>query len=298
MAAPLNTAQAANLLEDSHRQILVDEFDKYPDQFSDKYRVDTSSKSSETDSQFGTLGTFDKRGEGDTLDYDAPGAGYGTTYTHEEWAKGYQVTRIMLEDDQHNVVNRMPAQLGISLRETLNIEGALDFNRAFNSSYTGGDSVELCGTHTYKQSGITQANELSTASDLDETSLKQALIDLATHVDDRGKKIVLRPRDLLVPVEMQFDARQLLGDAKEVGTANNSSNPVQGALNVKVWNYLTDTDAWFIQCEGHQMNWFWRRRPDFGRDNDFSTDNMRFKSTFRASHGWSDWTGIFGSPGS
>ena len=173
------------------------------------------------------------------------------------------------------------------------------YNRAFNSSYTGGDAKELCATDHPLTGGGTEQNKLTNAADFNATSLEQALIDIQATVDDRSLVLALRPLKLLVSPSGEWGAKKILKSAQEPGTANNDINPAQGVLpgGVVVNHYLTDTDAWFILCDDHEVNAFIRRATDFDRDNDFDTEDAKFKTTARWSNGFSEWRGIYGSPG-
>jgi phage major head subunit gpT-like protein len=291
------TTSLPDLLVDGFRKVFFDDFNRYEDEYTKLFHIESSSKPNEDDTRIGTLGLFPTRTEGSTVTYDDPPQGFDVTYTHLEYAMGFQVTRIMVEDDQYRVMNRMPSQLGISLRQTIETDGANLLNNGFNSSFTGGDGIELFSTVHVLPGGGTEQNEPTNAADLDATSIEQAMIDIAATVDDRGKKVVLRPVELTVPKENEWNARKLFGSAQDPDSANNTINPAMGLLPINVNHFLTDPDAWFIRCEPFFSYWFWRRNPEFGRDNDFETDNMRFKGTARWSNGFSDWYGWYASPG-
>tara|TARA_Y100000310_G_scaffold157246_1_gene156620 strand:- start:3978 stop:4874 length:897 start_codon:yes stop_codon:yes gene_type:complete len=293
------TKNHPDLLTDGFRKILFDEFGRYEDQYTQVFNIESSTKPDENDTLVGTLGLIPERNEGAAVVYDDPPAGFDSTYTHREFALGFQVTRIMLEDDQFRVMRRMPAQLGISLRQTIETDGANVLNNGFGTSdkFSSADGKALFADDHPLEGGGTEQNTLTSAADLSATSLEQALIDIAETTDDRGKKIALRPQKIVIPVNLQWTARKLLGSSLDPDSANNAINPASGILPFTVNNFLTDTDAWFIQCDRHQMNFFWRRRPDFDRDNDFETDNLRFKVTSRWSRGFSHWAGMYGSPG-
>ena len=174
------------------------------------------------------------------------------------------------------------------------------YNRAFNSSYTGGDGKELLATDHPNVSGGTYANELTTSADLSEASLEQAVIDLMKFTNDRGLRISVMPKTLIVPVDLAFEADKIMKTEYEVGTANNTVNVIRSRFpgGVQVNHYLTDTDAWFIRTNCPDgMKYFERRADSFTMDEDFDTDNAKYKATFRCSFGWSDPRGLFGSPG-
>jgi len=291
------TTSTPDLLEDGFRKVFHNSFGRYEDEFTKIYNFDTSSKPNEDDTRIGTLGLVPTRTEGAPVTYDDPPQGFDVTYTHLEYALGFQVTRIMLEDDQYRVMNRMPAQLGVSLRQTIETDGANTLNNGFTAAFAGGDGVELFSLVHPLPGGGTEQNEPTNAADLDQTSIEQAMIDIAAWVDDRGKKVVFRPRNIFVAPDNHWNARKLFETPLDPDSANNTINPAMGMLNVEVNHFLTDPDAWYIQCDEHFAWWFWRRKPEFGRDNDFETDNLRFKTTSRWSNGFSDWYGWYASPG-
>jgi hypothetical protein len=196
----------------------------------------------------------------------------------------------------------MPKALARSVRQTVEYLAANHFNYAFTASaaYYGSDSKELCATDHPLVGGGTGRNELSTAADLDITSYEQALIDIQTFVDDASMKVAAKPRRMIIHPSNVFQAQMILKSSMLPDTANNNYNPAQGTMpgGYVVMHWLTDEDAWFIQTDvPNGMTWIWRRRPEFTKDNDFDSENAKFKTTFRASSGWSDWRGIFGSPG-
>jgi hypothetical protein len=174
-------------------------------------------------------------------------------------------------------------------------------NRAFSSSYLGGDAKELIATDHPTLDG-TQSNELSVAADLSEASLEDLLIQIMNATDSRGLRMQLRGKKLIVPPNLAFEAERIVKSNLQNDTANNAVNAVKsmGLLpeGVMVWHYLTDTDAWFIKTDAPEaLKLFNRRELAFTKDSDFDTDNFKHKATERYVGGWSDWRGIYGSEG-
>jgi len=194
------TTSTPDLLEDGFRKVFFDELGRYEGEFDKLFHIETSSKPNENDTMIGSLGLVPTRTEGTSLTYDDPPQGFDVQYDHLEYAMGFQVTRILIEDDQYRVMNRMPEQLGISLRQTIETDGANLLNNGFNVSFPGGDGVALFNTAHPLPGGGTEQNTLTTAADFAQPSLEQALIDIAQTVDDRGKKVALVPRNLFHPV--------------------------------------------------------------------------------------------------
>jgi hypothetical protein len=184
--------------------------------------------------------------------------------------------------------------------------GANVLNNAFDSNYVGGDGKELCATDHPLANGGTFSNELATPADLSETSLEQALIDIAAFVDERGLKIALQGRKLIIPKELQFTAERVLkSPLSTVNTNNFARNDINALLNMgmvpegyRVNHYLTDTDAFFIMTDApNGLKQFVRSPIKTAIEGDFDTGNVRFKARERYSFGFSDARGIFGSPG-
>jgi len=175
-------------------------------------------------------------------------------------------------------------------------------NNAFNSSFTGGDGVELCSTAHPLGAGGTFANEPSTAADLNETSLENALIDISTVVDERNMIIALRGAKMIIPPQLQFIADRLLESTLRPSTADNDINAVKNMGMVPegytVNHFLTDPDAFFIKTDAPNGFKHFERSPmRTNMEADFDTGNMRFKARERYSFGFSDPRCVFGSPG-
>jgi hypothetical protein len=208
-----------------------------------------------------------------------------------------------------SVVGQRKAQgLAFSMRQTKEIIAANVYNRAFNTSYVGGDAATLVAsaggggdTSHPLFAGGTATNGPATASDLSEAALEQASIDIGGYVNDRGLLIAVRPKSLIIPRQLTFEADRILNANGRTGTNLNDPNALKDAglfRDVIVNHYLTDTDAWFIRTDApHGMKYFSRRDDQFDMDNDFDTENAKYKATSRYSFGWTDWRGLYGSPG-
>jgi Mu-like prophage major head subunit gpT len=194
------------------------------------------------------------------------------------------------------------------MRQTKEIVAANIFNRAFNTSYVGGDAASLVasagggGSSSHPNvSGGTYTNGVATAVDLSEAALEQAAIDIAGFTNDRGLKIAVRPRKLIIPKELMWEADRILKTTGRVGTDLNDLNAIKAAgliPEVVVNHYLTDTDAWFILTDVRDgLKYFARREDQFGMDEDFDTENAKYKATARYAFGWTDPRGVYGSPG-
>lgn len=275
--------------------------EKKPLQLEQIFDRESSSKSYEEDVQLVGTGLVPTKAEGASITFDSVRQGYVTRYSHLTYAMGIIFTYEMLSDEQYGLGLKNARYLGFSQRQTREIVAANILNRAFNSSYTGGDGKELCATDHANISGGTWANELATAADLSEAALEQAMIDIRGFTDDRGLRIAIMPKRLIVPSALQFEAARILKTDKRVGTADNDINAIRSeiGLDFTVNDYLTDSDAWFIKtdCMDGLKN-FMREAPGAPvRENDFDTRNLKFAVFHRESFGWTDPRCIYGSPG-
>ncbi len=261
----------------------------------------SSRKAFEEDVGTSMFGLAAVKPEGSSVSYDTAQQGFLTRYSHVTYGLGFVITREMVEDDQYDVIGKKRAQaLAFSMRQTKEQVAANVYNRAFNSSYLGGDGLEMCSTLHVNVAGGVYANELTTPADLSEASLEQALIDIGNFENDRGLKIAVQPQSLIIPVDLQFEADRIVNSTSRPSTADNDKAVLPGKFpgGIVINNYLTDSDAWFIRTNCPDgMKHFERRADDFSMDNDFDTDNAKYKATGRYSFGWTDPRGIFGSPG-
>lgn len=249
------------------------------------------------------LGLAPVKSEGSPVAYGSMQQGFVARLTNVSYALGFIITKEAREDNQYMQIAQARAKaLGFSMRQTKETVGANVFNRAFNSSYTFWDGKELCATDHVTKAGLTFRNELSTAADLSEASIEQGLIDIGNFKDDRGLLVAIKGQKLIVPNALQFEACRILDSEKQNDTANNAINAIasKGMLpqGYAVNHYLTDEDAWFIITDCPQgMTYQQRQAAEFTDDNDFDTENAKFKAFERYAFSVVDVRGIFGSPG-
>jgi len=277
-------------------------YSEYPVEWTKLFEQFKSTRQFEEDVGVSSFGLAVVKPEGAPIYYDSERQAFITRYQHVTYALGFIITREIMEDDQYDVVGQRKAQgLAFSMRQSKEIIAANVYNRAFNSSYTGGDGKELMATDHPLFAGGTWANELSTAADLSEASLEQAHIDIAGFTNDRGLLISVRPKALIIPRQLMFEAKRITAPTGRPGTDTNDVNAMKAmglVPEVVVNHYLTDTDAWFLRTDApHGMKYFERRGDSFDMDNDFDTENAKYKATARYSFGWTDPRGLFGSPG-
>lgn len=279
------------------------EYNEFPVQYTKLFDTFSSRKHYEEDVGITSYGLALVRAEGAPVQFDSERQAFITRYTHVEYALGFIITRVMFEDDLYDVVGERRARgLAYSMRQTKEIVAANVYNRAFNPNYTGGDGKELLATDHPNFAGGTWSNELATPADLSEAALEQAYIDIGKWTNDRGLKIDVKPQSLIVPVDLQFEAERILKTPYRVGTANNDINALNAMgkfpKGIIVNNYLTDADAWFIRTDVKNGMKFWNRVEDtFTQDDDWDTDNAKYKVRSRFSCGWTDPKALYGSPG-
>ena len=276
---------------------------EFPVEYTALFDSYKSSKHYEEDVGVSSFGLTMQRAEGSPVQFDSERQTFVTRFTHVEYALGFIITKVMYEDDQYATVGERRAKgLAFSARQTKEIIAANVYNRAFNTSYLGGDGKALCVTDHPNWAGGTWANTLTTAADISEASLEQATIDLMKFTNDRGLKIAVMPKQLIIPVDLVYEAERILKSTGRVGTANNDLNAIKEMNKfpggIVVNHYLTDTDAWFVRTNSPVgMKYFSRVDDTFTQDDDWDTDNAKYKVRSRFSFGWTDPRQVYGSPG-
>jgi hypothetical protein len=299
----INRAQLVKELEPGLNALFGMEYSNYENEHKEIFDTENSDRAFEEEVMLSGFGEAATKGEGAGVTYDDASEVYTSRYSHETIALAFALTEEAVEDNLYDKLSsRYTKALARSMAVTKQIKAASVLNNAFNSSYTGGDGKELCATDHPTVSGANLRNELTTAADLSETSLEQALIDIAAFTDERGLKIAVRGTKLIIPKELQFVAERVLKSSGRVGTADNDINAVKStgmmSNGYTVNHYLTDPDAFFIKTDApNGLKHFQRVAIKTGMEGDFETGNVRYKARERYSFGWSDPRGIFGSPG-
>ena len=279
-------------------------YKEYPIEYKDIFEIGKSTRAYEEEAGVTGFGLAAVKTEGAGIAYDSQEQGFVNRYTHITYGLGFIITREMYEDGIAVTISlRRANALAFSIRQTKEIIGANVLNRAFTAAYTMGansDGKELCATDHPNKSGGTWSNELTVAADLSEAALEQACIDISNFTTDRGLTIAIMPQQLIIPADLESDAFRILESIGQSGTANNDTNALRASKKfpkgIAVNHYLTDTNNWFIRTNCPDGLKYMERRADaFGSENDFDTENAKFKATFRGSFGWSDARTIFGS---
>jgi len=283
-----------DLLEPGLRKIFTDVYREKPQMMDMLYNVQSSSESYEKDSSVGSFGTVPEFTG--TVSYDDVYQGYDKTYTHKEYAKGFKVQRSLFDDDLYNVISKRPKGLGTSARRTRESASASTFNNAFTSEPTDGDGAELCASdHASNATSTTQSNEGTTA--LSPTAVETARRLMIAFKDDRDGKIDIMPDLLLVPRDLEETAFEIISSKGKVDSADNNANFHFGKYKLAVWDYLTDSNNWFLIDQDYMkiyLQWFDRIPLEFNQDKDFDTYIAKFSCYMRYSFSWSDWRWIYG----
>jgi len=299
----INRAQLVKELVPGLHALFGLEYDRYDAEYEEIFESETSERAFEEEVMLTGFGEAPVKFEGSGVTYDTAQESFTARYSHETIALAFSLTEEAIEDNLYDTLSsRYTRALARSMMTTKNIKGANILNNAFSSSFLGGDGKELCATDHPTVGNEAQRNELSTASDLNETSLEQSLIDIAAFEDERGLKINAQARKLIIPTALQFVADRLLETPGRVGTADNDINALRNMGMVPegytVNHYLTDTDAFFLTTDvPNGLKHFVRSPVATSMEGDFETGNVRYKARERYSFGFSDWRGIFGSPG-
>ena len=298
----ISRSQLVKELEPGLNALFGLEYKNYADEHAQIFDVENSDRAFEEEVMLSGFANASVKPEGSGVNYDTAQESFTARYTHETLALAFSITEEAIEDNLYDrLASRYTKALARSMANAKQVKAANVLNNAFDSSFTGGDGVELCSAVHPIVAG-TFKNELSTAADLNETSLEQALIDIAAMTDERGLKIAAKGTKMIIPSALQFTAERLMKSQGRVGTADNDINAV-GSMGMipqgyVVNHYLTDTDAFFIKTDvPNGLKMFVRAPIKTAMEGDFETGNVRYKARERYSFGFSDPRGIFGSPG-
>jgi len=299
----ISRAQLVKELEPGLNALFGMEYDRYDAEHAEIYDTESSDRAFEEEVMLVGFGNAQTKQEGAGVSFDNASEAYTARYTHETISLAFALTEEAMEDNLYDRLGaRYTRALARSMAHTKQVKAAATLNNAFDSNFAGGDGKELCADDHPLAGGGTFRNEPSTAADLNETSLENALIDISTFVDERNLIIALRGTKLIVPPQLQFVADRLLESTLRVGTADNDVNAIRnmGMLpeGYTVNHFLTDPDAFFIKTDAPNGFKHFERTPmSTGMEADFDSGNMRFKARERYSFGYSDPRAVFGSPG-
>ena len=277
------------------------EYKSYDQEHTQIYTTESSDRAFEEEVMLSGFGQAKVKPEGSGVEFDRAQETFTARYTHETISLGFAITEEAIEDNLYDrLASRYTKALARSMAQTKQIKAASPLNNGFGT-FKAGDGKELFATDHPTVSG-TFSNELATPADLNETSLEQAMIDIAALTDERGLKIAARATRMIIPSALQFTAERLMKSQQRVGTSDNDINAlasmgmVPGGYSIN--HFLTDPDAFFLITDvPNGMKHLERAPLTTKMEGDFDTGNVRYKARERYVFGVSDPRGIFGSPG-
>ena len=296
----ISRAQLVKELEPGLNALFGLEYKQYSQEWTEVFDTESSDRAFEEEVMLSGFANAAVKPEGQGITFDDAQETFTARYTNETIALAFAITEEAIEDNLYDrLASRYTKALARSMASTKNIKGAAVLNNAFDSTYAGGDGKELCATDHPTLAG-TVSNELTTAAELNETSLEQALIDIAALTDERGLKIAAQGVKMVIPSALQFTADRLMNSAGRTGTADNDINAIKNMGMVSggytVNNYLTAAKKWFIKTDvPNGLKHFNRSPIKTSMEGDFDTGNVRYKARERYVFGFSDPRGIFGS---
>ena len=298
----ISRSQLVKELEPGLNALFGLEYNRYENQHAEIFMTETSDRAFEEEVMLSGFASAPTKQEGAGVVFDQAGETFTARYTHETIALAFSITEEAIEDNLYDrLAARYTRALARSMSNTKQVKAASVLNNAQKTSgFNGGDGVSLINSSHPLATGGTFSNVLATAADLNETSLEQSLIDIASFVDERGLKIALSGRKMIIPKELQFTAERLMKSPQRVGTADNDINAIVNMGMVpegyRVNNFLTDTDSYFIMTDApNGFKHFVRSPVKTAMEGDFDTGNVRFKARERYSFGWSDPRCVFGN---
>ena len=279
------------------------EYARYGEEHKEIYETETSERSFEEETKLSGFSAAPVKNEGSAIAYDNAQEAWTARYNHETIALGFSLTEEAIEDNLYDSLSaRYTKSLARAMAYTKQVKAAAVLNNGFSSAYPGGDGVALFSTAHPLVNGSTNSNTPAVAADLNETSLENAVIQIAAWTDERGLLIAAKPSKLIVPPALQFVATRLLETELRVGTTDNDVNALKNNGSIPggytINHFLTDTNGWYLTTDvPNGMKHFVRTPLANSMDGDFDTGNVRYKARERYSFGWSDPLGMYGSPG-
>jgi hypothetical protein len=279
------------------------EYKTYTEEHKEIFETESSERSFEEEVKLSGFATAPTKAEGAAMAFDNAQEAFTSRYVHETIVLGFSVTEEAVEDNLYaSVAARYTKALARAMANTKQVKAAAVLNNGFNAAFAGGDGVSLFSTQHPLVGGGVNSNTPAIPSDLNETALENAVIQISQWVDERGLLINARAVKAVVPTQSQFIIERLMKTDLRVATADNDINALRstGAIpqGYRINHYLTDPDAWFLCTDvPNGLRHFERVALKTGSDSDFDTGNMRYKARERYSFGFSDPLGMFASPG-
>lgn len=304
MAGVINRSQLLKQLLPGLNGLFGLEYKQYEEQHKMVFEIETSNRSFEEELKLSGFGLAAVKDEGDGFIYDSAQEAFTARYTHETVALGFRITEEAMDDNLYDTLSsRYTKALARSMSHTKQIKCASVVNNGFDPAFAGGDGQSLFSTAHPLVGGGTNSNRPTTGTDLNETAIENALIQIGAWTDERGLLINARGVKLILPPALEYVGHRLLKSTQRVGTADNDINAINSmsALpqGMMVYRWLTDPNAWFIKTDvPGGLKHFVRKPMKTAMEGDFETSNVKFKAWERYATGWTDPLGVWGSPGS
>jgi len=279
------------------------EYARYGEEHKEIYETETSERSFEEETKLSGFSAAPVKNEGSAIAYDNAQEAWTARYNHETIAMGFSITEEAVEDNLYDSLSaRYTKGLARAMAYTKQVKAASVLNNGFSPAVTYGDGVALFSTAHPLVSGGVNSNRPTTGVDLNETSLENAVIQIAAWTDERGLLIAAKPKKLIIPPALQFVATRILETELRVSTADNDINALKNNGSIPdgyaINHFLTDNNAWFLTTDvPNGLKHFIRTPLQNSMDGDFDTGNVRYKARERYSFGVSDPLGVYGSPG-
>lgn len=297
----ISTSRLAELLYPGIAEIFGHKYNEHPALYKKFFKVEKSTKNFEKQQGITSFPTAAIKENGDEISFFDLFQGYQKEYIHETYGIGATVTREMVEDDQYNIIKQIPSMLARSMIHQEESVHTNVLNNAFSSSFTGPDGQPLCSSVHPLVGGGTFKNRPDDSSDLTQTSLENAILDIMDFRDDQGKRLNINPKQIVVPRTLNFTVKKILETQYKVGSNDNDLNII-ASMNIEpiVTNFLTDTDAWFLvnDIEAGGLTSYVRRETEISNFSDDRTQNLNIVATKRFATGVpADPRAVYGSPG-
>lgn len=296
-----STGFAPELLYPGLAKVWGTTYKQYPKKYTQFFTTKNSTKAFEKEQEMNEFSLATVKDQGDSVQFDRMTQGFQKEYVHTTYGLGAIITREMMEDDQYNIINRIPGFLARAMVRTEETVSTNVLNNGFDTAFTGADGQPLFSA-SHPNSGTaggTQSNLLATTADLTQASLEAILIQISDCRDGNGNRIVVEGKKLVTSRSDIFNATKILETKYKTASADNDINVISNlGLELIVTNYLTDQDAWFVVTDAEDGLTFYRRRAaSINRDNDISTENLAIVTTERFDTGWTNWRGAYASAG-
>ena len=295
----MTAAEFSLFLEPKLSNIWYDAYPRFESMIGDVLNVRDMNKNTITDAKFSGFGNLQDQPDGSEIIYDDPISPISKAYTYAVRGLGYRIHDRLWRNDLYGEVEKLEGGLRDAAIDDVETAAFSIFNNAFGTTNTGFDGLQLCSTaHTRLDGGPTWANRPSTDEALSLSALHNGITTMRKTKNDRGRPRIVKPQKLLIPLDLEFTAKELLRSTQIPGSANNDDNVVREYnLSLVLSPYLTSATAWFLLGDKHDLNWFWRFKPETGSEEDFDTATMKRKVRQGYTYGFGEARGVYGTDG-